>query len=156
MQPYIIVLIVVFNMLAGCKNSKSQVAASTKENNSDLELARIDPAIHNQSNIPPQYCRISAHVLQVIDDNNQLKHCKKEPCYAMIKIKQVLGYGSSFPATFQSGDEVLVFFPISLNVTDQMPGLGQGDSFKADMEGAISLSNISNQPSYTIYSYELE
>ncbi len=153
MQLYIIVLIACFNMLTGCKNSKSQVAASTKENISDLDLEPTNTPFFKQTNIPPQYCRISAHVLQVINDNNQLKHCKKEPCYAMIKIEQVLGYGSSFPSNFQSGDEITVFFPSSLNSTDHLPGLKKGDSFKADMEGAITLSN---QPTYTIYNYELE
>ena len=80
MQLYIIVLIACFNMLTGCKNSKSQVATSTKENISDLDLEPTNTTFFKQTNIPPQYCRISAHVLQVINDNDQLKHCKKEPC----------------------------------------------------------------------------
>ena len=154
MQLYIIVLIACINMLTGCKNSKSQVAASTKENISDLDLEPTNTTIFKQTNIPPQYCRLTGMIVEVekIEDN-QTRGCKIGPCYAMIKIEQVSGYGSSFPSSFQSGDEITVFFPSSLNSTDHLPGLKKGDSFKADMEGAITLSN---QPTYTIYSYELE
>ncbi|MCZ6900604.1 MAG: hypothetical protein O7F74_10230, partial [Bacteroidetes bacterium] len=116
MQLYIIVLIACFNMLIGCKNSKSQVAASAKENISDLDLEPTNTTFFKQTNIPPQYCRLTGMIVEVekIEDN-QTRGCKKEPCYAIIKIEQVLGYGSSFPTTFQSGDEITVFFPFSLN-----------------------------------------
>ena len=157
MPPYLIVLIVVLNILTACKNSKSQVDTSTEENISDIGLGHTDTTIPNQTNIPPQYCRLIGMIVEVekIVDK-QTRGCKIGPCYAMIKIEQVLGYGSSFPSNFQSGDEITVFFPSSLNSTDHLPGLKKGDRFKADMEGAISLYSISNQPTYTIYSYELE
>ena len=154
MPPYLIVLIVGLNMLTACKNSKSQVATSTEENISGFGQLKTNTIIRNQTNIPPQYCRLIGMIVEIekIVDK-QTRGCKIGPCYAMIKIEQVLGYGSSFPSSFQSGAEITVFFPSSLNSTDHLPGLKKGDSFRADMEGAITLSN---QPTYTIYSYELE
>ena len=155
MLQHLYTLIICILLLAGCKNSQRNIVISQEKNKTGQKSDPTKISFTQPQPIAPQYCRLIGTLAELqIGEDNQKSRCKIDPCYAMIKIKQVLGYGSSFPTTFQSGDEVLVFFPMSLNATDQMPGLDQDDRFKADMEGAISLSSVSNQPTYTIYSYE--
>ena len=52
MPSYLIVLIVCFNLLAACKNSKSQVVTSANENTSDLDLEPTNTTFFKQTNIP--------------------------------------------------------------------------------------------------------
>ena len=154
MPQHLYTLVVCILLLAGCKNTQQKIANSAKNDKIEQKSATNKFSLAKPKQIPPQYCRLIGMIVEVekIVDK-QTRGCKIGPCYAMIKIEQVLGYGSSFPSNFQSGAEITVFFPSSLNSTDHLPGLKKGDSFKADMEGAITLSN---QPTYTIYSYELE
>ena len=157
MPQHLYTLIICILLLAGCKNTQQKIADSTKNDKIEQKSATNKFSLAKPKQISPQYCRLIGMIVEVekIVDK-QTRGCKNGPCYAMIKIEQVLGYGSSFPSNFQSGDEITVFFPSSLNSTDHLPGLKKGDRFKADMEGAISLYSVSNQPTYTIYSYESE
>lgn len=110
-----------------------------------------------------QSCLITGEILEVekIQDNNDtLSICSKAHCYALVKIKQISGCGSSVSNPVRTTDTLRVFFVFSLDPTYAIesrnrqvyPGLKPGDQFESYLEQRMVPGDKMN---YRVYSYTL-
>ncbi len=96
----------------------------------------------NEKPLPIEASEILARVVEVVPQTQAVlksSPCAKAPCEAKIKIMQVLNTGQAFLPTLSRNDEVSVKFAYTLSPTDSifvnstthLPGLKEGDIFKA-------------------------
>lgn len=113
------------------------------------------------SAIAPNHCRIVGKIIEILPiktSKNPTTPCEKQACQAKVKILKILGYGMGCdPLPFQG--TIMIKFAFTLGPTDAlfprlnkaMPGLGIGDSFRADMESMDFRESSSGK--YTIRTY---
>ncbi|MEO1053862.1 MAG: hypothetical protein AAFX87_24710 [Bacteroidota bacterium] len=160
---FFIVVLIVFSCSStkssnqsGETNGKAKVADQTTiQEEKNLKTEQAKP-------IPPEFCRLTAQVISIHPVKSNLPDrdpCSKLPCGATIKIKEVIGYGSSFSGTLSPEQEIKVNFAFTLSNSKEafpnksvveLPGLGIGDSFMADVEGSPLLGGDGK---YKIYQY---
>ena len=154
--PSIVILAVL--VLSSCGSSKQ-------------DAAHLDPPSSNQKKeiiatplpISPNNCRVVATIVRVDNPASGLSEkdpCSKAPCSALIRIDSVLGYGSSFPKTLSTNQELQVKFAFTLSATaDKMPevkpalpGLKVKSRFIANIVGISTMGK--SEPVFTIYNYD--
>ena len=144
------------------------VFACSTEKNKSTETAekQMDPPKHQlypKEVISVGKCRVEATVVEILEPSaktNEKDPCSKFPCVAKIKIDKIIGYGSAFPAVFNSEQIISVKFTTTLMpsaVVDpesgqKLPGLEKGDSFKADISSMQAMGEKNNQ-TFLIYDY---
>jgi hypothetical protein len=117
--------------------------------------------------IPPNHCRIIGVVAAVEDiaaSASAPEQCSQAPCWAIIRVESVLGYGSAFGSPLTHGSEILVHFPFTLMPTKeifpqldtQFPGLSAGSRFLADLEAQYRPGTGSDTTvKYVVYGYQI-
>jgi hypothetical protein len=98
----------------------------------------------------PGHCRIVGSIVSVnpvlsTDGNDP---CSKTPCTAMVKVEEIVGYGSGFTAALGKGSEVQIRFQYTLSPSAEifpgmspgLPGLKKGSKFQADIKSGPSLT----------------
>ncbi len=117
--------------------------------------------------IPPNHCRIIGVVVEIKDvaaSSDVPEQCAQAPCWAIVKIESVLGYGSAFGSPLPQGSEILVHFPFTVmptraifpQIETQFPGLSAGSRFFADLEAQYQPeSGNDHSVKYIVYGYEI-
>ena len=115
---------------------------SSEETSEGKEMTEIQKPADPGPGVPPGHCRVVAEVVQ-------LGECSETPCDGVVRISEILGYGSAFNAPLPKGSEVRVSFINT--VKDLKPGM----KFQADIAHAAMQVNGSkdDEPSFTISSY---
>ena len=108
----------------------------------------ISPAsqVGQPERIPPGNCRLVGKIVSVLTDLEPDKKapCGQVPCRAVVKIRQILGYGAAFGQPLAKGQEIKVYFQFTLSPTNRyfpelttpLPGLKTGSIFQADVKRA--------------------
>ncbi|MEO9871454.1 hypothetical protein [Ekhidna sp.] len=110
--------------------------------------------------IPPDHARIYGVVIQFSSKFANSGACKQNPCWALVAVRNVKGYGSGFRGALSPGDTISVKFSSTLlptqtlfpERTNHLPGLGVNDEFSGDLKQQIDL--LSQSDSYEISDYE--
>ncbi len=93
MLQHLYTLIICILLLAGCKNSHRNIGISQEKNKTGKEFVPGKNLINQPKQIPPQYCRLGGMIAEVKKtEDNQARGCKIGPCYAVVEIKQIVGY----------------------------------------------------------------
>lgn len=87
--------------------------------------------------------------------------CARHACYATIRIDSVLGYGSGFPRPLSPGESVRARFAFTLapsveampGYETSLPGLEEGDSFRADLRVHPVPTLQAQDPTFVVYEY---
>jgi hypothetical protein len=142
--------------LTACRSNKEAQPATQS-----MMLDSLSTAIEMPAQVPPNHCRIVGKILQ-IDSTllpDKTSPCGKAPCRAVVKITQVLGYGSSFGNPLADGQEISAMFAFTLapttkdlfpNIDKRLPGLSVGSVFTADVQ---SLEQFGGGTAYQIFNY---
>lgn len=112
--------------------------------------------------IDPNNSIIEGKIIEILPSkkNKSRRLCHRFPCKAIVKINEIVGYGSSFPVIFSKGMEIKVFFAHSLepsqkvlpNLKYDLPGLIKGAKFKAKIE---AIEKLGGSIKYSVYYYEV-
>lgn len=112
--------------------------------------------------IAPGSCRLRGEILSVSAALEPDKNtpCGKVPCKAVVKVHQIVGYGSAFGKPLASGQEINVYFHFTLSptaryfseLTKPLPGLKVGNIFQADVSRA-SEGVTNNEGGFQVYGY---
>ena len=161
-----LVLLLILFLIVSC-NTGSKALVQEKPNPDKQNLKKMyvkDPQKYTKRVLADR-CRIVAKIKDIdttrfLDDPEA--PCGKAPCYAIIIIDQILGYGSGFSPKLYKGQELEVNFKFTLAPTNEiapdmqlgLPGLKIGNEFIADLESLPVLGQ--NQSDYVIYQYELK
>ena len=125
-------LAVLIMTLAGCKSSDE-----SKESNDHQASVQQKPDTPSPG-IAPGRCRVVATVVSIDPTLSAMAAdpCGTAPCLAVVRIEEVLGYGSSFGSVLRKGQEVKVRFRYTLeeSLQPKLPGLDVGAVFQADVE----------------------
>jgi hypothetical protein len=99
--------------------------------------------VDNTPAMSPMSCNIKGKVIGVLKDKtgDPASVCGKYPCYATVRITDVMGCGSSVPLLLNTGDTVRMKFAYTLSPTAKvfpvtkthLPGLKKGNSFMANV-----------------------
>ena len=120
--------------LAGCKSSDE-----TKGDKDTQAAVQQKPDLPPPG-IAPGRCRLVATVVSVDPTLSVMAGdpCGTAPCLAVVRIQEVLGYGSSFGSVLGKGQEVNVRFRYTLkeSLQPKLPGLDVGSVFQAEVEMA--------------------
>lgn len=120
------------------------------------------PSPMPEAPIPPGHIRIVGTVVRVLaPSGSATSPCDRFACDAQVRIDSVLGYGSGVTATLAVGQQVRMHFPFTLHPTREarpdlqvdLPGLREGDRFRADVEVQGPSPGKSNSL-FRIYRYE--
>jgi hypothetical protein len=95
--------------------------------------------------IAPGNCRLIASVIKIdssLNTEDPESPCAKGSCLALVKIQNVLAYGSAFPSDVAEGAEINLFFPNTLTphflgIKSSSPDLKNGDLFQALVEARM-------------------
>ncbi|MEN8120375.1 MAG: hypothetical protein ABFS35_08510 [Bacteroidota bacterium] len=121
-------------------------------------------SVNKQANqtIEPNNCIVKAEIIEIqpVKKNKLRRLCHRFPCKAIVKINEIVGYGSSFPVIFSKGTEIKVYFAHSLkpskkvlpNLKYDLPGLLIGDKFKAKIE---AIEKLGGSIKFLVYYYEV-
>ena len=129
-SPYLAISMTI--LLISCKASKVDNKYIRGSNN-ELSICAIDA------------CTIKGTIITIVDekDNYNINSpCSKVPCWALVKVNEVLSTGSRFATNITPGDEIKMFFIFTLsktteelfpNLDKRYPGLKNKDKFKANV-----------------------
>jgi len=87
--------------------------------------------------------------------------CATYPCFAVIRIDSVLGYGSGFPRPLSAGESLRARFAFTLapsnvampDIAKPLPGLEEGDTFLADLRAHPTPGGDAADPTLVVYDY---
>jgi hypothetical protein len=138
-----------------CSASKQEQSASAQGKGK---------ALTPPSPLAPNTCRLIGTIVEIepkLADADPKDPCSKAPCFAVVRIDSVVGYGSAFPTSLGVGATMRTRFAHTLGATKDLlpevspplPGLHAGSRFKADVSATTTLG--SKEPSFTIYVYEV-
>ena len=123
-------------------------------------ISDYDQNLTNQG-IPPDHARVSGIIISQISSPNETGFCQQYPCWAYVKISEVLGYGSGFSRAITLGDTLKIRFATTLLPTESifdnrethLPGLASGDTFQADIKQKLVLNNSLKENAYEVNQY---
>ncbi len=130
------------------------ISCSSKNSSNELEKQTTEET-------PKGYTTISGVVVSIDStklSNDQNSPCSKVPCWASIKVTNVLGQGQGGPL-IAPGDTLDVRFAFTLSKTTEdliphldkrLPGLTLNDNFEANLK---YLMNTNSQTLYEVYHY---
>ena len=112
--------------------------------------------------IPPDHVRIRGVIVSHSSSQNETGACLQYPCWALVKIEKVLGYGSGFSRSIGLGDTVEVRFASTLlpteslfpNRENHLPGLSSGETFLADLKQKLGTDLSGQNSTYEIDEYD--
>ena len=115
--------------------------------------------------LAPGSCRLQGKIITVLNNLDPDKNtpCGQVPCRAVVKVQQILGYGSAFGKPLAKNQEINVYFGFTLSPTSRyfpelsapLPGLKAGDIFVADVTRASDGASAKNAW-FQVYSYAVE
>ena len=132
--------------ILACKSSKESADAGTN----------VSAAVANGKTV------VIAQVLEILDDKLASYPCSELPCYAIVKIEEVLKSSANFQYPYAAGQEGKMRFVFSLSETTEkhypnldrrFPGLKVGDRFRASVSQEQLME--SNSPQWGAYEYIL-
>lgn len=138
-----------------CSTSKQEQSASRQGQ---------EEALAPPSPLAPNTCRLIGTIVEIdakLAGTDPKDPCSKAPCFAVVRIDSVVGYGSAFPTSLGVGATMRTRFAHTLaatkdvlpEVSPALPGLHAGSRIKADVSATTALG--SKEPSFTIYAYEV-
>ncbi len=110
----------------------------------------------------PMSCKISGKVvsiLQYVDAADSGSICAKCPCYARVRIMELIACGQAVTVPLYSGDTIEIKFTKSLQPSGygrkrrKAPGLKEGDMFTAYTEQRLKMGATDQ---FVIYDYSLK
>ncbi len=112
--------------------------------------------------IPPDHARIYGILISRSSPKDETTLCQQNPCWALVKIANIVGYGSGFNRTLNIGDTIEVRFATTLLPTESLfpnrenplPGLTSGEAFLADVKQKLSNDLLGGNSTYEINEYD--
>ena len=156
------ILLVPLLLAFQCGSPRPDREAGKTQGPDQISRPRGEPDAEQR--VPPSHCRFVGTIVSIDSPSvaaSPADPCSKAPCTARVRIDSILAYGSAFPSPLAMGQIVAVRFSYTLHPTNTLypamspalPGLNEGSSFKADLEGlpgpAPGATNL-----YTVGSYE--
>jgi hypothetical protein len=120
--------------------------------------------------VSPGYASIVGTVTQVeatLDTLSTEKPCGNVPCYAIVRVDSILGYGSSFGNPLVKGSTIRLKFMFTVekttkeyfpNLKEHFPGVVINSKLKGNIElvrGSSAVTNEEFPRLYRIFSYQL-
>lgn len=142
----LVVLAAVSMCIVSCRSSKDTGGEAREETTVQRPT---DPG----PGVPPGHCRIVGTIVAVdpVASGDTGDPCSRVPCTAVVKIDEIVGYGSGFTSTLGKGAEIRIRFQYTLSPSADMfpkmepslPGLKQGSRFQADVRSGPELKGSS-------------
>ncbi len=115
----------------------------------------------SRQEVPPDHVRIRGVIVSQSLSKKETGTCLQYPCWALIKIEKVFGYGSGFSGSIGLGDIVEVRFASTLlpteslfpNRENHLPGLSSGETFLADLKQKLGIDLSGQNSTYEIDEY---
>lgn len=150
-QRFLILLIVI---VLGCRSTQQESVKSDDGRQEQMKPTEPGPGV------PPDHCRVVGTIVAVTTaiGSNSDDPCAKAPCIAVVKIDEILGYGSAFGTPLKKGKEIRVQFRYTLGPTKEhfptmspeLPGLTVGSKFQADVRAPAA--TIAGEPQTSTFS----
>lgn len=149
----LLLILIISNNLISCKSAK-EIASQNNEVVQELSASAIDA------------CTIIGKIISIIeetDSSNINSPCFKVPCWANVRVEDVLHCGSRFAASISAGEEIKMFFVYTLspstanlfpNLEKRYPGLEKNDYFKANISCRFQPGE--GETKWIVYEYILQ
>ncbi len=141
----ILLLLPTLFLLVGfaCKRlPETEQDAQTEMPRSPSKLSSITekPPVSDQKPVAPGRARAVLEVVRILPEVEPAGNgpCSQAPCKAEVRIMQVLGYGSGFNKSLGQGQQMLAYFPMTVQPGKGRPGVTAGKKIKAELKNSLN------------------
>ncbi|KAA3440000.1 hypothetical protein [Rufibacter hautae] len=96
--------------------------------------------VPDQKPVAPGRARAVLEVVRILPDLEPAGNgpCSQAPCKAEVRITQVLGYGAGFNKSLGQGQQMSVYFPMTVQAGKGRPGVTAGKKIKAELKSSLT------------------